>query len=105
MVHADYYGRIVGLTDDYPWMKRNAILDMLAPKSSGESIDVFGNIEVQDGSYLIGYACLFDLEVGNITGKNGNIFIESDVSFKEELKKISSIYHVKKSSRGVFLSH
>ncbi|MEM6967636.1 MAG: hypothetical protein AAF573_22930, partial [Bacteroidota bacterium] len=25
----DYYGRIVGLTDEYPWMKRNAIQDMM----------------------------------------------------------------------------
>ncbi len=25
----DYYGRIVGLTDEYPWMKRNAIRDLM----------------------------------------------------------------------------
>ena len=25
----DYYGRIVGLTDAYPWMKKNALYDML----------------------------------------------------------------------------
>ena len=25
----DYYGRIVGLTEDYPWMKKNAIQDLL----------------------------------------------------------------------------
>ena len=25
----DYYGRIVGLTDAYPWMKKNALCDML----------------------------------------------------------------------------
>ena len=25
----DYYGRIVGLTDEYPWMKKNALYDLL----------------------------------------------------------------------------